>query len=277
MIIGITGYCCDSNDVRRVAGAGKDAAADRLVKNHNFVKVGLADPLKRICQEVYDFSDAQLWGPSHMREAPDFRYPRGAQQWRDAYHSEMEHARTASDAGQVKEAAEYLRCAAGYGAEGWLTPRYALQQLGTEWGRRCFSNTWINYGLRIAKQLETGIYDYSQKAGLTLRDGRLKPIAGVVFSDIRFFNEHAAIVSAGGKVVRVKRSMNQLFPMGTDNQHQSERELSEWQDERFDYVISNNGSLDDLILLTDRMYDVFSGRIIPYDEEQADVPPALRK
>jgi len=47
MIIGVAGN----------AGSGKDTVADHLVKHHGFVKVALADPLKRICREVFDFSE----------------------------------------------------------------------------------------------------------------------------------------------------------------------------------------------------------------------------
>ncbi len=57
MIIGICGN----------AGVGKDTTADFLVKTNGFVKVSLADPMKRICQAVYGFSNEQLWGPSEKR------------------------------------------------------------------------------------------------------------------------------------------------------------------------------------------------------------------
>ena len=61
MIVGITG----------LAGSGKDTAADFLVKNHGFVKVALADVLKRACKEFFAFTDEQLWGPSEKRNAID--------------------------------------------------------------------------------------------------------------------------------------------------------------------------------------------------------------
>lgn len=276
MIIGITGYCYDANGERRVAGAGKDKAADHLVEQHKFVKVGLADPLKRICKEVYDFSDAQLWGPSEFREAPDFRYPRGPQQWRDAYHREHELAQQAIAVGDTKQAAAYLRAAAGYGSEGWLTPRYALQQLGTEWGRNCFYATWIAYGLRIASTLSLGRYTYSQQHGLVFCEDKEQARTNVVFSDIRFFNEYNALKEVGGYIVRVTRRSVESFSTGTDNRHQSERELSSWNDDKFDHVIDNNATLHDLTLRVDRMLDNFKGKILPYDEAQADVPPALR-
>src|SRR6266404_2066963 len=124
MLVGLSG----------LAGSGKDTAADHLVAKHNFVKVSLADPLKRMCRDAFDFTDDQLWGPSEKRNAPDERYRRKPTQ-------HMLHGRdfnTTTD--------KCYTCGAekpwppGLGGEEcfhYLTPRYALQKLGTEWGRDC--------------------------------------------------------------------------------------------------------------------------------------------
>ncbi len=64
MIIGITGR----------ANAGKDTIADVLVRKHDFVKIGLADPIKRACKVWFDWSDETLWGPSANRNIIDPRY-----------------------------------------------------------------------------------------------------------------------------------------------------------------------------------------------------------
>ncbi len=274
-IVGITGLHTDQAGNTRTAGAGKDAAADVLV-SIGYVKVGLADPLKRICKEVYNFSDEQLWGSSELREAPDFRYPRGAAQYRDAYHRELKVADEHVAMGRPDDAVFALANANAWAAQGWLTPRLALQLLGTEWGRHCYDNTWMEYALRIAKELGTGVYTYTQQAGLVLADGRVKPPVGVVFSDIRFFNEYAAIKEAGGKVVRVKRQHAAVFPPGTDATHMSERQLPTYADDKFDYILDNSGDLHMLSLLTRRMDDVLRGRLRDFDEANVDVPPFLR-
>lgn len=243
MIIGITGHCEDPSGERRVAGAGKDAAADFLVKTHNFVRVALADPLKRICQDAFKFSDDQLWGPSTSRNAHDERYPRA----------------------QPPE---------------FLTPRYALQLLGTEWGRHCYHNVWIDYGLHVARRLQEGGCYYDQKTGLrpwsSVGDSLVKAKTDVVFTDIRFFNEFHAIRAAGGKVVRVSRQVPKNFNDGLNSSHQSEVELVSWEDEKFDYVLQNSGTLHQLELLVHRMMDIFTGKIRDYDEAQEDVPPYRR-
>ena len=104
-IIGLSGF----------AGTGKDTVADILVERHNYVKVSMADPLKRFCCDALDFSTDQLWGPSELRNKPDDRYKRKS--------------------GEK------------------LTPRYALQTLGTEWGRDCYPDIWVDYAIDVAERL----------------------------------------------------------------------------------------------------------------------------
>lgn len=216
MILGISG----------IAGSGKDAAADFLVKNHGFVKVALADPLKRICRDVFQFSDEQLWGPSSKRNEPDLRYP-----------GEPFVAPEGSDA---------------HSFQGYLTPRYALQQLGTEWGRHCYEDVWVEYALRIASALSHigplahQHIHYSQKTGETHPCYSPKCVpAGTVIPDTRFVNEIEAIKKAGGKVVRIKREGAGL--KGSVADHASEAEQLTIPDEAFDHVLDNgNGPLSAL-------------------------------
>lgn len=183
MIIGITGY----------AGSGKSTVAGILAREHDFVEVSLADPLKRYCSEVFQFTDAQLWGPSDERNAPDFRYPNGAEEYREAYEREKDR--------DPKLAADYARA-------GWLTPRFALQLLGTEWGRRCYQNVWIDYALRVAHDLLSPPdgRDIAYWPNRGLSDDPDDPavarfrVKGVCIPDCRFPNEIAAIRAKGGTI-----------------------------------------------------------------------------
>ena len=59
-IIGISG----------VAGSGKDAVAEVLVDRYSFVRVAMADPMKRMVRTIWPFEEDQLWGPSHRRAEP---------------------------------------------------------------------------------------------------------------------------------------------------------------------------------------------------------------
>lgn len=262
MIIGITGCCEDTQGHRRIAGAGKDEVAKRLMEKHNFTPIAWADPLKRFCQEMFRFSNEQLWGGSEARVLPDERYPKPKDRPLDGSADVTVHDLA------------------------YLTPRYALQTLGTGWGRNCYEKVWVDYGVRMAKfLLANSDHRYLPQRGLFVPDGddyqehpELQATTGVVFSDLRYFNEYCGVRDQGGKVMRVKRYVNTPFDMkGMDHMHSSERELLLWPDEKFDYVIDNCGTLHMLQLMVDTMLDVFKGKIIPYDEDQADTPPFLRK
>jgi len=225
MIIGVAGN----------AGSGKDTVADHLVKHHGFVKVALADPLKRICREVFDFSEEQLWGPSEKRNEPDKRYPRKLDELSEGIIKGLQVPR------------EFTH------PNAYLTPRHALQQLGTEWGRACYENVWVDYALRVAKQIldryyarydaKRGTYEIEKDDGLS--------IEGVVIPDVRFRNEVDAIRAAGGKVWRVSRFGAGL--QGAAAKHQSETELDTIPLDLFTQHVSNNSTLEALYAVIDRI------------------------
>lgn len=52
MIIGLIGH----------ARSGKDTVADYMVRWYGFRKIAVADPLKRGCQEMFGWTDAQVYG-----------------------------------------------------------------------------------------------------------------------------------------------------------------------------------------------------------------------
>lgn len=213
MIIGISGQ----------AGSGKDTVADFLVEDFTFCKVALADPIKRFCAEVFNFSEQQLWGPSQYRNEPDKRYHR-------------------PDKNNQSDSIMYL------------TPRYALQILGTEFGRNCYEDVWIDYAIRTAKNLLTAAenkvsnvsysYRWGLEQGSPMEDSTPCPYKGVVISDCRFRNELLAIQKANGKTIRVVRPGAGLE--GEAAAHRSEAEMREIPDEMFDHVIINDGTLDEL-------------------------------
>ena len=232
MIIGITGLSYDSGDRRSIAGSGKDTIAEQLVKKHRFASIALADPMKRFCQEVFDFTDDQLWGPSEHRNQEDVRFER------HAYNPKFS---TNQDGvpGMYFDTDDGRRFEPQY-----LTPRYALQRLGTEWGRDCYPDLWVNYCLRVAKGLLKNKYCYDQKRGggheWAVRTSSLVIAKGVVIPDLRFINEFERIKEAGGKVWRVKRRVA-CVPKELGEGHLSERELLELPDSEFDAIFPNEG------------------------------------
>ncbi len=169
----LIGICGKSN-------AGKDTAADVLVKDFGYVKVALADPMKRACAEWFGWDEQTLWGPSEMRNTPDKRYP-------NSFSSADE----------------------GRSPQGWLTPRHALQTLGTEWGRDCYDDIWVDIAIRTAKTLledHPGAQPYyDHRTGVEY--GYNSRVRGVVISDVRFPNEVAAIKAAGGRIWKIIRPL----------------------------------------------------------------------
>lgn len=114
-----------------------------------------------------------------------------------------------------------------------ISPRQALQSLGTEWGQ---------FGL-------SRYPEFKARTGRRLWVNRLlarssgEPL--VVVSDVRFPHEADAILEAGGQIVMVYRDS-----VPVDTRHESERAVL---DIRPDYVLDNCGSIEDLQRKVDAM------------------------
>lgn len=109
-----------------------------------------------------------------------------------------------------------------------LTPRRALQTLGTEWGRGLHKDVWVRYALRTAAE----------------RGGH------VAITDVRFRNELEAIQKAGGKVIRIHRPVQKE---GLDSTHLSELEQKGIPDFAVDAVIHNTSGLEELAHAVDQI------------------------
>lgn len=219
IIVGVTGQ----------ARAGKDTIAEYLAKKHRFVRIGLADPMKRFVQGLFDWSDEQVWGG--QKEEPDRRYLQKEKVVGGVMHSKVEGIQAGDPLIQRI----------------YLTPRFALQTLGTEWGRLCYRDIWIEYGLRVAKELLDGYSRYTPKEGLVVTEKDQGICPGVVFSDLRFQNEFDAVRKAGGVLCRVKRPSLEDSRVGIEG-HASEEEQKRVPDSFFDVIFNNDkeGDLDHL-------------------------------
>jgi hypothetical protein len=230
MIIGISGPVIVG--ISGLAGSGKDVVASILKRYHSFETLSFSDPMKRFCKEVLGFTDDQLWGPSPLRNAEDERFPR---------YTEEEWS-TARSQDSLPKGPRYL------------SPRHALQALGTEWGRNCYPDIWVDYAIRTAKDLlSQDLLGYTPQLGLfDLRDcsrrqgsgERGRPSRGVAIPDVRFRNEMNAIQREGGKVVRIIRPGAGL--QGAASGHLSETEQTGIPDSEFDFVILNDSTLEEL-------------------------------
>ena len=188
------------------AGVGKDTVASYMPAR----RFSFAEPLKRFCQEVFAFTDEQVFGSSEHRNRPDLRYPR------------------ACDYGQCHGPGDES-CPACKGQPVYLTPRYALQTLGTEWGRNCFPDVWAVCGVRRALEYLRGPVD--------------EPIA--VITDCRFVNEAKAVRDAGGEVWRIVRRNHFLPPEILNHPSEQEQDTPEME-ALISRTIVNRGTLDEL-------------------------------
>jgi hypothetical protein len=262
MIIGVCG----------LASSGKSEVAKHLEEKHGTVSIAFADPLKRILMETFDFTEEQLWGPSEKRSEPDKRYPRPEHRFRGPSTCEVCGFKLGKG---VPEPLCYL------------TPRYALQSLGTEWGRNCYPNVWVDHTLRTVEKIlkkDGNIRLYNRVNGLWVHEVprgmpeehveniKSQVPKGVVISDVRYRNEFDAVKNAGGKVIWLRRE-----GVSTPKwDHTSETEMMDIPDNAFDYYLVNDQDKHHLGMMVDRMMDVFNGRLIPYDDAQKDVPPFKR-
>jgi hypothetical protein len=189
-------------------GSGKDTTADYLVNIHEFRRDSFAATLKDACASVFGWDRDMLEGRT-----------RSSREWReqpDEWWSQR-LGRT-------------------------ITPRYILQYWGTEVCRNAFhDDIWI----------------------ASLENKLRKTSDDVVISDCRFPNEIRAIRKQGGYVIRVTRGPEpewyDLAVAANSDRHWTHSDPREelrrrgihasetaWIGTRFDRVIANDGTLDQL-------------------------------
>lgn len=131
-----------------------------------------------------------------------------------------------------------------------LTPRLLLQLLGTECGRNIIHpNIWCNSLFAEYRPL-----DDSKRANLgNVIDYSDCEFPNWLISDIRFSNEAIALKERGGVIIRINRPRVGIEHMNDGSkrlaqnpieEHESETGLDDYKD--FDFVIENDGTLEDL-------------------------------
>lgn len=191
-------------------GSGKDTAADYLCTVHGFKRMSFAAALKDAVAAIFDWDRELLEGSTkHSRE------------WRE----------------QVDE-----WWAARLSIPG-LTPRWVLQQWGTEVGRKAFhDDIWV-------ASVENKLRNIKED---------------IVITDCRFPNELTAIKNAGGITMRTHRGDNPFWfkwatTANTTNEPTIREECllyllqenvhaSEYSSVglKYDYHLNNNGTIDNL-------------------------------
>jgi hypothetical protein len=161
-----------------LAGSGKSTAADYFVSRHGFKRLSYAAPIKRMIRSML------IEGGAGFMEAVEM-----------------------TD-GRLKERPSPFLC--GH------SPRYALQKLGTEFGRDIIGpDIWRRILLNKVR----------------------KHSCPLVVDDVRFGDEIADLREAGFLIVRIERGVSELPP----NSHSSEK-----QELPVDLTIQNDGLVEDL-------------------------------
>lgn len=196
-------------------GSGKDTIADYLITFKGFRRMSYAEPLKDAVSAIFGWDRELLEGTT--------KYSR---EWRDtidpwwAERLNFEH----------------------------LTPRWVLQQWGTEVGRRAFhDDIWI---ASIENKLRN------------IKDN-------IVISDCRFPNELRSIKRMGGITIRVSRGANPIWydaaiQYNKGNNH-AKNILAEYKVHAseyssvgldYDHYVDNSGTVDELHRKIDSIIDL---------------------
>lgn len=165
-----------------LAGSGKTELSDYMVGSLGYRRVKFADPIKRMLEEL-------------------IRYNTGPEAQIDEYTE-----------GSLKEIpTNYL---------GGQSARYAMQTLGTEWGRQLIDpDIWVDAAYRQINRL-------------------VNSNSSVVVDDVRFPNELAMLNKLGALTIWIERE-------GTiaNTDHPSENSVRRSD---FSVLIENNGTVEDL-------------------------------
>jgi hypothetical protein len=246
------------------AGSGKDTVGNYLAYNHGAQCIALADPIKRICQYFFEFTDEQLWGPSEFRGKIDDRYTGVENQEKIRALISKKLGTPQIDIRLLDVIPDNNLDYAYSELDKWafdcrlkaregLTPRYCLQTLGTEWGRLIDPDLWVEIGIETAFQLlENPDLCYKPQTGLKQKekaDLKWGP-TGIVITDGRFRNEILGVLKVGGKSLKIDRPIASV-----SSTHQSETEVTQIPLNFFDYILHNDGSMKNLQIKADSIIE----------------------
>lgn len=190
------------------ARSGKDTIAEFLVREHGFTRIGFGDPMREM---LYAINPIISFKQTKMIDT-------------DRTGNVLAHTTTTNET----VVTEFIRLRDIIDKVGWNgykeTPhgqeiRELLQRLGTEGGRHVIGDHfWMDVIM-----------------------GRIcKAKGNVVISDVRFSDECDFIHNLGGEVIRVNR-----LGITAVNSHISDQQLP---DDRIDFEVQNNRTIDDLEL-----------------------------
>lgn len=199
------------------AGSGKGTVSDILIRDHGFTRLSFADPVKDATSAVFGWPRYLLEGDT--KESREFR------ETRDEFWS----ARLGCD----------------------VTPRWAMQRMGTEAGRNVFHNElWIH-----------------------ALEKRIQDATNVVIPDVRFPNEMDFIRDQKGFLVRVERRDNpDWYDTALRANRENKPELMEpygihysewaWIGQPYSYTLYNESTIPMLEADVKHLLRIFTGPAI---------------
>ena len=120
------------------------------------------------------------------------------------------------------------------------TPRLLLQVMGTQIGREIIHpDIWCNLLMSEYKPSQLLVSKIRRKGSIISPQKLEESLPNWIITDTRFENELKAVKKRGGITIRVNRNLEE-----SKDQHESETEID---NEEFDYVIDNNGTIEELI------------------------------
>lgn len=225
------------------ANTGKDTIANYLAEKHGAVVLANADPMKRFFSKVLKIDPLLLWGPSSLRgqeikeldwavNEDNLRYDPETHRFLTDFFQEH----TISIARKFLE--EWFRTVhSKFVSDGFITARYLLQTLGTEWGRMLYRDIWIKKSTESALQILKGGFDYQSTVGVVTASGKIPKM--VVIPDGRFLNEVVEVASLGGQIWKLDSPEVDDVVLN----HASEKDQNMIPSSYFNVEISNDKSL----------------------------------
>lgn len=199
---------------------GKDTIADYLVEQHDFLKFSFSDSLYTEVREAYGVTPSEV--PSENGPVKETPTDLLAIQW--CGDGDFVNRMIEVHLGVEPGTAEYVEFMSAP-----RSPRWILQQWGTEYRRHQHPDYWIH---RADEFVSVFLREK--------REGRLKEVQGLVNTSVRFPNECAFIRRLNGEVWHIYRRTAEAQHLNT---YVSEQRLPV---EPGDKELYNNGSLDQL-------------------------------
>lgn len=231
---------------------GKDTVANRLSSKYGYSSIAFADELKRFVHDLFAIPTSVLWGDSALRastldgaEDPDY--------W-VSVHRRIDKRSDSIRALFGPHCADpipalHFQCDLLSQLKAKLTVRDVLQQVGTNWGKKLWSELWIYHTYRTISSLQQGGLSYSPEGGAQCDKNSTTMYSRFVLSDVRFPDDEAkSVVARKGLLLWIDASERVKEDNTTrEAQHESEPTLYKFKQAQLPItVLDNNGSLDDL-------------------------------